>query len=61
MSDLYDSSPDQVIDVIVAQAATTGKAGRPALTVFDVLDGLAGWRAIRFAHRVRADLMKQSP
>jgi predicted nucleic acid-binding protein len=53
---LYDDSPAVVADVIAAQADATGKAGRPKLTVDDVLDGLAGCRVVRFAHLARSDL-----
>jgi hypothetical protein len=34
----------------------TGKAGRPKLTIGDVLDGLAGCRVVRFGYRVDAEL-----
>jgi predicted nucleic acid-binding protein len=56
LCDLYDAAPDQVVEVIIRQAEATGKAGRPKLTVGDILDGLAGCRVVRFGYRVDAEL-----
>ncbi|MEU4773363.1 hypothetical protein [Micromonospora sp. NPDC023644] len=49
---LLDESPSRIADIIADQAEATGRGGRPQLTIDDVLSGLAGCRAIRFAHRV---------
>lgn len=53
---LYDAASEEVVDVIVAQSRATGSGGRPRLGVVDILDGLAGCRLVRFAHRLAKDL-----
>ncbi|MFB9235496.1 PIN domain-containing protein [Plantactinospora siamensis] len=49
---LLADAPERVANIIVQQAEATGRGGRPKLGVDDVVNGLAGCRAIRFAHRV---------
>ncbi|MFI6129060.1 PIN domain-containing protein [Micromonospora sp. NPDC051141] len=49
---LLDDDPERITDIVVQQAEATGRGGRPKLSADDVLSGLAGCRAIRFAHRV---------
>lgn len=53
---LLDDAPERIADIVAQQAEATGRGGRPRLSVDDVLSGLAGCRAIRFAHRVSLDL-----
>lgn len=54
LCDLLDADPDQLNEIIEGQAAATGRAGLPRLTVDDVLDGLTGCNVVRFAHRMRS-------
>jgi hypothetical protein len=59
LCDLLDAEPERLVEVIIKQAEATGKAGRPKLTVDDVLDGLVGCRVIRFGHRLAAVLAER--
>jgi predicted nucleic acid-binding protein len=49
----YDLEPDVIADVIACQSADTGRGGKPALTVYDVLDSLATCGVPQFAERLR--------
>ncbi|MEU3456447.1 PIN domain-containing protein [Micromonospora sp. NPDC006766] len=53
---LLDAAPDRITDIILQQAAATGRDGRPKLSLDDVLAGLAGCRVTRFAHQVSVEL-----
>ncbi|MFG1952702.1 PIN domain-containing protein [Micromonospora sp. NPDC048830] len=53
---LLDAAPDRITNIIALQAEATGRGGRPRLSIDDVLNGLAGCRVTRFAHRVSVEL-----